>query len=226
MEVIANSYFFGILLTLICYEICIYLKKYIKSPLFNPVIFTTIFVVVFLNLFSISYETYNNGASFLTNLLLPATAILALNIYHQRALLKKYWLPILGGCISGAITSIISVITLSKLLGLDTIIETSLIPKSITTAIAIDVSTSLGGIPSITVISVIITGMIGAMFAPLFIKIFKIDNDIAQGCAIGTASHALGTTKAIELGEIHVAISSVSIIITGIATVIITLLLR
>lgn len=225
MNVVTNSYFFGIVLTLVCFELCLYLKKYIKSVLFNPTIFATILVISFLLLFSISYETYNYGAQLLTTLLLPATAILALNIYNQRNLLKKYWIPIFGGCISGALTSVISVIGLSYLLGLDTTIKLSLIPKSITTAIALDVSNSIGGIPSITAISVVITGMIGAMFAPLFIKIFKIDNEIAQGCAIGTSSHALGTTKAIELGEIHAAISSVSIIITGITTVIISLFL-
>ncbi len=225
MDAIIKSPFFGIFITFVVYEVVVFLKKHIKNDLFNPTIITTIIIIILLSITNIPYENYNKSAAFLSSLLLPATCVLALNVYHQRHLLKKHFVAILLGCISGAITSIISIILLAKIFPVDPIIEKSILAKSITTAIAIDITASLNGIISITIVSVVFTGMIGAILAPFLIKLFKFDNEIAQGCAIGTASHALGTAKAIEIGEIQVAIASVSIIITGIATVLIILLM-
>lgn len=226
MENVINNPLFGIFITIAYYYIFNYLKQYINLSLFNPFLLTTISIITTLLLLNIPYETYYTGASIYHILLTPATSILALSIYHQRKLLTHYWLPILLGCISGTFTSVFSVILLAKLFNLDKKLEISLIPKSITTAIAIDVSSSLQGIISITILAVIISGLVGMILSPILIKIFHFKNPITQGCAIGCSSHALGTSTAIQLGEIQAAISSISIIITGIATVLLALFLR
>lgn len=226
MQNVINNPLFGIFLTVAFYYLFTYLKQYIKSALFNPFLLTTISIIIILLVFNIPYDAYYNGAQIFHILLTPATAILSLSIYHQRHLLKHYWLPILLGCFSGTITSVGSVILLSHLFHLDLVLQTSLIPKSITTAIAVDVSNSLNGIISITILAVIISGLIGMLLAPILIKIFKFHNPIVQGTAIGCASHALGTSTAIQLGEIQAAISSISIIVTGILTVLVALLLK
>lgn len=226
MQNVIHSPLFGIFITVAYYYLFTYLKQYIKFSLFNPFLLTTISIITTLLVFNISYDDYFNGASIYHVLLTPATSILALSIYHQRKLLKHYWIPILLGCISGTFTSVFSVIFLAKLFKLEKVLEISLIPKSITTAIAVDVSTSLNGIISITILAVIISGLIGMVFAPILIKLFRFKNPIIQGCAIGCSSHALGTSTAIQLGEIQAAISSIAIIITGITTVLLALFLK
>ena len=151
-------------------------------------------------------------------LLGPATVALAYSVYRQRQILKQHFIPIFCGCLVGSIVSMISAYTLCELLGLGDEMATSFIPKSVTTPIAIAVSEQLGGITSITVAAVIITGILGAIFAPLMSKIFRVNNRIAKGVAIGTCSHAVGTTKALEMGELEGAMSGVSIAVSGLLT--------
>ena len=159
------------------------------------------------------------GGQWLVSFLLgPATVALAYSVYRQRQILKQHFVPIFCGCLVGSVVSMISAYTLCELLGLGDEMATSFIPKSVTTPIAIAVSEQLGGITSITVAAVIITGILGAIFAPLMSKIFRVNNRIAKGVAIGTCSHAVGTTKALEMGELEGAMSGVSIAVSGLLT--------
>ena len=221
-SVVGNG-MFGIALSVAAYMVGVLLKKKIKSPLVNPLMIGTVLVVVFLLVTRIPPKSYAVGGDIITMFLAPATTVLAYSIYNQIKVLKKYFIPIVAGCLVGSASSVFSILGLCKLFGLNAELTASLIPKSVTTAIAIDVSGSLGGIPAITVIAVMITGIFGAAFSPLLIKLFRIKNPVAAGVAIGTCSHAAGTSRAIELGEIQGAMSGISIGVAGLITVIITL---
>lgn len=221
-SVVGNG-MFGIALSVAAYMVGVLLKKKIKSPLINPLMIGTVLVVLFLLVTRIPTESYAVGGDIITMFLAPATTVLAYSIYNQIKILKKYFIPIVVGCLVGSLSSVFSILALCKLFGLDAQLTASLIPKSVTTAIAIDVSGSLGGIPAITVIAVMITGIFGAAFSPLLIKLFRIKNPVAAGVAIGTSSHAAGTSRAIELGEIQGAMSGISIGVSGLITVAISL---
>lgn len=223
-SVLANG-MFGIALSVAAYQVGVWLNKKWKLPICNPLLIGTVIVVAVLVIFRIPTESYNVGGNIITMFLAPATTVLAYSIYNQIQVLKKYFIPVLAGCLVGAATSVGSVLGLCKLFGLDEQLTASLIPKSVTTAIAIDVSGSLGGIPALTVAAVTVTGIFGAAFAPLMVKLFRIKNPVAAGVAIGTCSHAAGTSRAVELGEIQGAMSGVSIGVAGIITVIISLFL-
>ena len=186
-------------------------------------LWTVATIISILLLFHIPIEDFNQGGNIVSMFLSPATAVLAVSIFNQLAALKKNLLPVLAGCLAGAVTSITSVILLSKAFGLDEQVKNALIPKSVTTPIAMAVSEQLGGLVPITVAAVVVTGIIGCACAPVMIKLFRVKDPIAAGVAIGACSHALGTTKAIELSETHGAMSGIAIGISGIFTVLITL---
>ena len=176
-------------------------------------------------IFKIPYESYNEGGSIINMFLGPATACLAVSIYTKLELLKKNWLPILVGCAAGSLTSMVSVFLLCKLMGLDESMTMSLIPKSVTTPIAVSISGAHGGIVPVTVVAVIFTGILGSMLAPTLIRIFRMKDSITAGLAIGACSHAVGTSKAIEIGETEGAMSGLAIGICGILTVLFSLFL-
>lgn len=215
-----NNPMFGILITIIAFEISVLINKKTKLSILNPVFISMIIIIAFLLILDIDFSSYNKGGNFITFFLTPATVILAVPLYKQFDLLKKNLFPILIGVFVGCLTSISSIIFLSRYLNVNTKIGLSLIPKSITTPIGIEISNQIGGIPSITIVCIIITGVIGAVFGPSVCKLFKIKDKVAIGVSIGTSSHALGTTKAMELGETEGAMSSLSIGIAGIITVI------
>jgi predicted murein hydrolase (TIGR00659 family) len=218
-NIIFNNINFGIVISLFFFIFYTYLHKKTKSQIINPLIFTMISIIIFLIIFDIPFNYYNNGAKFIGYLLGPATVALALPLYKQIHLLKKHFLVILIGILVGSTTAILSVLFLSKLFGLDRTTIISLLPKSITTPIGMSISESLNGEVPFTIIAIIITGNTGAIFGPYILKLFKIKNKISKGIAIGTASHAVGTSKALELGEIEGAMSSLAIGIAGIFTV-------
>jgi predicted murein hydrolase (TIGR00659 family) len=176
--------------------------------------------IAFLLIFNIDIDAYNIGGSFINMFLGPATVILAVPLYRQLENLKKNAVPILVGVFLGSTVSVISVICLSLLFKLNEKVLLSLIPKSITTPIGIGLSSQLGGLVPVTVLAILITGITGAVFAPNICRLFKIKSSVAIGVAIGTSSHALGTTKALQLGETEGAMSGLSIGIAGIMTVI------
>lgn len=221
LHTIIQHQFLGLLLCILAYNIGCLISKKIKSPIANPLLITIFLLIVFLSVTGISVDQFQVGGDLVNMLLAPATAALALSIYRQREVLKQYFLPVIVGCFVGSLTSMGSVILLCKVFGLDKKMTESLIPKSVTTPIAMKVAESLGGIGSITVGAVVITGIVGAIAAPVLIRVFRVKNPVASGVAIGTCSHAMGTTKAIEIGEIEGAMSSVAIGVSGLVTVII-----
>lgn len=219
MSILTNNILFGLVLSLIAFEIGLFIYKKTKFPLFNPLLIAITLVIGFLVIFDIDYELYNSGAQFINMFLGPATVVLALPLYKQLKLLKKYLMPILIGIFVGSSVSITSVIFLSHIFGLDKVIAISLLPKSVTTPIGIEISNQLGGLQPVTVLAIVLSGIIGAIIAPFLCKIFKIKNDVAIGLALGTSAHAIGTTKALEFGETEGAMSSLSIGLAGIMTV-------
>lgn len=217
---IQNSAYFGLMLTFITFGIGSIAKKKLKHPLVNPNLISIILVIAILLTFDIDYETYNSSAKYLSFLLTPATICLAVPLYEQLELLKKHFAAIIIGILSGIAASGISILLLSIAFGLDQALYITLLPKSITTAIGITVSEELGGYPSLTVVAIMIAGLLGNVFAETACKLFKITEPIARGVGIGTSSHALGTSKAMEIGEIEGAMSGLSIAVAGVLTVI------
>lgn len=221
MNDIITSPVFGVLISIVAYEIGSLIKQKFKLSIFNPLLIAIIILIIFLSAFNIKYDDYNKGGQVISFFLAPATVALALPLYKKFSLFKENALPILSGILCGAISGIISIIALSKLFNLSGELTKSLIPKSITTPIGMALSKQLGGIPSITVVAIIVTGILGSIIAPFLNKILKINDKVAMGIAIGNASHAVGTAKAMEIGEIEGAMSSLTIAISGIVTVLI-----
>ena len=218
-EIFANFTFFGVVISLAGYELGILLKKKFKFPL-NPLLVSIVFVIGFLVLFRIDYDTYNNGAKYLSYLLTPATVCLAIPLYQQMELLKKNMLAVILGILSGVLASLCSTLIFAFLFGMTHKEYVTMLPKSITTAIGMAVSEELGGIVTITIATIILTGIIGNIIAETVCRIFKIEEPIAKGVAIGSASHAIGTVKAMEMGEIEGAMSSLAIAVAGLITVV------
>ena len=212
---------FGIVLTIVFFNIGIYIQNKTKKPIFNPLLIAIVGIILFLSITKIPYDKYKLGADSINFLLGPVTISLAIPLYRQFNLLKKYFLEIIVGIFCGVIVSLASVLIIGVLTHANIEILNSLIPKSITTPMGLALTKTLNGIDSITVVSIIITGILGAIISPLVFKVGKINNPIAKGIALGTSSHALGTTKAMEMGEVEGAMSSLSIGIAGTITVII-----
>jgi predicted murein hydrolase (TIGR00659 family) len=212
---INNSVYFGLTITIIAYLLALKIKDKFKLTILNPILVSFIIVAIILKIFSIDYDAYNGSAKYISFLLTPATVCLAIPLYRQMESLKKNPKAILMGIATGVMASLVSVMGLSLLVNLDRIIFISIIPKSITTAIAFGITEELGGITSITMLALLVTGITGNIIAEYVCKIFRINNPIA----IGTSSHAIGTTRALEIGEVEGAMSSLSIAIAGLMTV-------
>lgn len=219
-EALTQSLFFGVVLTLLCYQVGLWVKKKTKLSIANPLLIAVVIIVPTFLISGIDYEVYNQSASYLSMLLTPATVSLAIPLYRQLELLKTYPKAIFGGIGAGVLTAMVSIWLMSLAFGLTHEQYVTLLPKSITTAIGMGVSDKMGGIVTITVVAISITGLFGTISAEAICKLFKITEPIAKGLAIGTASHALGTTKAMEMGEIEGAMSSLSIVVAGIMTVV------
>ena len=219
MDIFTNNMFFGIFISLIAFEIGLFIYKKTKFPLFNPLLIAAILVIGFLAIFDIDFDTYNKGGQFINIFLGPATIVLAVPLYKNLPLLKKNFLPIFTGILVGSLVSILSVVSIAVFMGLDKTITVSLMAKSVTTPIGIEITNSLGGVSSITVLAIVLSGIIGAVVGPTIFKVLKINNPIAKGVSLGTAPHAVGTSKALEIGETEGAMSSLSIGVAGIITV-------
>ena len=216
MSELFASPFFGIALSIVAFSIGVWIQKKTGLVICNPLIIAIVLVSGVLLLFKIPYESYNEGGSIINMFLAPATSCLAVSVYTRMELLKKNWLPILAGCVAGSLTSMGSVFLLCRLFGLDEAMTYSLVPKSVTTPIAVGIAESHGGISSITVAAVILTGIMGSILAPFLIRIFRVKDSMTAGLAIGACSHAVGTSKAIEIGETEGAMSGLAIGICGI----------
>ncbi len=210
---------FGVGISILVYTFSSYVSRKLRIKTLNPLLLSMLIIVGILLLLRIDYDVYNKGGQIISFFLGPATVVLAVPLYKQIYLLKENLFPILIGILMGSISGIVSILLLGKLLNLDLILISSLIPKSTTTPIAMEISTLLGGNPSLTVTFVVITGLSGYIIGEKVLEIVGIKDPIAKGIALGTASHAIGTAKAIEMGEIEGAMSSLSIGVAGIITV-------
>ncbi|MDD6208080.1 MAG: LrgB family protein [Clostridiales bacterium] len=218
-EMIEQSVFFGVAVSIFGYEIGLILKKKLKLSLFNPLL-VSIFVVIGMLLFlKVDYSVYYEGAKYLSYLLTPATVCLAVPLYEQTEALRKNGKAIMAGLIAGVLTSLGSILLLAYLFGLNHKQYVTLLPKSITTAIGMSVSEELGGMVTITVAVITITGVLGNMIAKTVCRLAKIEEPVAKGIAIGSASHAIGTVRAMEMGEVEGAMSSLAIAVAGLLTV-------
>ena len=225
MAELFTSPFFGVGLSILTYWIGTRIHRRLKLAIFNPLLIAGFLTMGVLLLLRIPYADYNQGGSLITLLLSPATACLAVSIYHKIQLLKSSWLPVVVGCAVGSLTSMGSILLLCRLFRLEEAVTASLLPKSVTTAIAVGVAEAHGGIPSLTVVAVAITGILGSIIAPLFIRLLRVKNPLAAGLAIGACSHAMGTSKALELGETEGAASGLAIGVCGLMTVLFTMFL-
>jgi len=219
-DLLCNSAFFGVVVSILGYEIGLFLKKKFNNGIFNPLLISILFVMVALVIFKVDFESYNNGAKYLSYLLTPATVCLAIPLYEQLDLLKNNFKAIIIGIFSGVAASLISVFLFALLFQFTHEQYVTLLPKSITTAIGMGISEELNGIVTITVAVIIVTGIIGNILAEVICKVFHIHEPIAKGIAIGTSSHAIGTSKAMEIGEIEGAMSGLAIAVAGLFTVI------
>ena len=220
-----SSPFFGIALTCVAWCVGNWVQKKTGLPWLPPLVPSVALILVVMVAFGITCEQYDQGGSYLIFLLTPATAVLALNVYNQRKLLKEYFIPVLAGCLAGSATSLLSGYLLCRLLAVDNVISASLLPRNVTTAISVAIAESNGGLQSLAVIAVMVAGIGGVILAPLLSKFFRITDPVAEGVAIGSCSHALGTIKAMEIGSLQGAMSSVSLCISGIMTSVLVLFL-
>ncbi|MCK9471075.1 MAG: LrgB family protein [Bacilli bacterium] len=222
---IITSQAFGIMLTLLFYIIGTYIYKKTKITYLNPLLISTILLIIFIKLAKINLDTFLTDLSGINVFLGPLIVSLAVPIIKKIDLIKKNLIPIIVGAFVGSTVSMLSVILLGNLFGLDKEIISSIIPKSATTPIAIEVTNKLGGIRAIAVAVVIISSIIGTVLIPLLIKLFKIKDPKIIGMGLGVTSHAVGTSKALEINEIAGAISGVALVFGGIATAIIAMFL-
>lgn len=219
-EIFMNSVTIGVVLSIFAYQLGVFLKKKTNSPFLNPLLVSIITVMVILVIFKVDYENYNYSAKYLSYLLTPATVSLAIPLYRQIDNLKKNLRAIVLSVLSGTITSMTVILVMAILFGLSHEEYVTLLPKSITTAIGMGISEELGGYVTITVAVIIVTGIIGNIIGEFVCKIFRIQNPISRGLALGTSAHAIGTTKAMEMGEIEGAMSSLAIVVAGLITVV------
>jgi len=213
--------YFGFVITIVVYYLALSIKNKTKLSILNPLLVTTIIIVAILLGLNINYETYNIGAKYISYFLTPTTVCLAIPLYKQIKVLKKNIIGILSGILAGVIANAAIIVFLTKIFEMSDELGTSLLSKSITAPIAIGLTDELGGISSITVFAVILSGIIGAAIAPTIFKLLRIKDETAQGLACGTSAHGSGTTTALELGEIQGAMSGLAILVTGLITTII-----
>ena len=219
-ELIDNSVYIGVLISLASYALGVWLRKKTGLSFFNPLLVSIILVILFLSVSGISYSTYAEGADYISFLLTPATICLAVPLYEQFKLLKKNWKAVVAGIVSGVVSSLVCIFLMALLFRFDHQTYVTFLPKSITTAIGMGVAEELGGYVSLAVVVIVITGVLGNVIAEAVLKLFKIEEPIAKGIAIGSSSHAVGTAKAMEIGQIEGAMSSLSIVVCGLLTVI------
>ncbi|MBR0084989.1 MAG: LrgB family protein [Lachnospiraceae bacterium] len=220
-EFFSASSFFGLALTLVVFFLMNAFCNKVRVPFINPVILSLFIIIAVLIVFDISYSTYEKSAGILNTMLTPATICLAIPLYRQINVLKKNFSAIIIGVSCGAASSVVTVFILSKVFNVSDALMYSMLPKSVTSAIALGISGELGGILAITTLCVTITGQFGAIIAVSLLRILKITDPAAKGLAIGTSCHAMGTTRAMQIGEIEGAMSSLAIVVSGITTMII-----
>ncbi len=219
-DLVQHSAYFGVVISVAAYALGILIKKKFKLAIFNPLFLSIIFIIAFLLAGDIEYANYEKSANLLSYLLTPATVCLAVPLYRQIEVLKKNKLVVLLGLGSGVVSSLVTVFILSILLGFSNEMFVTLLPKSVTTAIGMEVASELGGDSTIAAAVIIVTGIVGNMSADIICRVFRIKDPVAIGLAVGCSSHAVGTARALEMGEVQGAMSSLAVAVSGIMTVI------
>lgn len=217
---LSESIFFGVFLTIVVFQMGVWMQKKFKLPIFNPLLISMIVIILLLTALDIPYESYRNGAKYIGDFLTPLTVCLAIPLYRQIRILKENLPAIFVSIGCGCLAHIATIMGLSKLLGLEDILRNSLMGKSVTTPIALGVTAELGGIQGITIVGVCAAGILGAVIGPGVLKLVRVKEPIAVGLGLGAGSHAIGTSKAMELGQLQGAMSSLAIVVTGILTVV------
>ncbi len=215
---LTDSVYFGVVISLVAFEIGKLVQKKLKIALFNPILVAMALIIGLVLALGVDYAKYEEGAKYITYLLTPATICLAVPLYEQMALLRKNIGALAIGIVSGILANFACVLILSKLFGLDYGMFATLLPKSITTAIGMGVSETLGGSVAVTVAAIMVTGTTGYMAAEWLLRFVRVTHPIARGLALGTAAHAIGTAKAMEIGEVEGAMSSLALTVCGLLT--------
>ena len=221
MSFAAQSLYFGVVVSLLTYWLGMWLKKKLGWAVLNPILVSVAVVIFLLKVLKVDYEVYNEGAKYISYLLTPATVCLAIPLYKQLELLKKNLTAVAAAILAGVASSAVSIFALCLLFRMEHVYYVTLLPKSITTAIGMGVSEEAGGIVTITVVCIIVTGILGNMIGQTVFKLIRLESPIAKGLALGTSAHAVGTAKALELGEIEGAMSSLSVAVAGLLTVLV-----
>ena len=219
-KIFQDSTFLGVAISLLTYGFGSFLKKKTKLGIFNPLLISIIITIIIISVGKVDYDVYNESAKLLGWFLTPATVCLAVPLYEQWELLKKNYKAVVAGLVTGTVTSMLTVFVLCLICGVDHKGYVTLLPKSITTAIGMGVSEELGGYVTITVAVIIITGVLGNILGEFICKVFKINEPISKGLATGASSHAIGTAKAMEMGDVEGAMSSLAIAVSGLLTVV------
>ena len=219
-EILMSSEHFGFVLSIFIFLLAIQIKLWLGWDFLNPLLLSTIMIVGILLLSDIPYEEYKQGAGLLNYFLTPATVCLAIPLYKQWNLLKNNFKAVILGILAGTLSSIVSILLLGLAFHLPNEHISTLLPKSITTAIGMGISEETGGYVTLTVAAIVLTGILGSILSDLVFRIFPIHHPIAKGLALGTSAHAIGTAKALEMGEVEGAMSSLAIVVAGILTVI------
>lgn len=219
-EFLLESQFFGLFLSLAFFQLARWLNRKAGREVISPLLFATLLCIAVLLVFDIDFEVYNRGAQYLDVLLTPATICLAIPLYRQYELLRRNAVAVLAGSVAGVAAHMAGCLLMLAVFRMEAAEFITLLPKSITTAIGKSLSAELGGYPAITMAAIMITGLFGAAIAPALLRLFRIRDPLAQGLAIGTASHAAGTSTAVQMGEVQGAASSLAIVVTGLLTVV------
>jgi predicted murein hydrolase (TIGR00659 family) len=219
-----SSVYAGVAISLVAYVIGSWANRKTKLAIVNPILIAIALTIVVLSVAHVDYETYNQGAKYLSWFMTPATVCLAIPLYEQWMVLKKNWKAVLIGILTGVVTSLTTVLLLCRIMGANHKQYVTLLPKSVTTPIGMGISEELDGYVTITVAVIVVTGIIGNVMGEFILKIFKVTEPISKGLAYGTASHVLGTAKAMEVGEVEGSMSSLSIVVSGILTVALSML--
>ena len=221
MEFLENKYWL-LALTFGSFALFKALQKKTGLVLLNPILLTIAFLILFLELTGISYETYHEGGQLIEFWLKPAIVALGVPLYLQLEMIKKQWIPILLSQLVGCLVGLVSVILIAKGLGATPDVICSLAPKSVTTPIAMEVSAATGGIPSLSAAVVVSVGLFGAVLGFRVLGFGQVKSPIAQGLSMGTASHAIGTSAAMEVGRKYGAYASLGLTLNGILTALLT----
>lgn len=220
VEFLQSITLFPLLLSLGTYQVGVWCQKKTKLAICNPLLIATVLSIGVLLLTDFDLQVYQAGSAWITWLLTPATVCLAVPLYEQLKVLKKHLPAILAGVVSGVVTSLLSILLLCRLFRLEDVVTISLLPKSITTAIALALTEQSGGISALTTFAIVITGILGNLSGSAFCKLMKLTDPVAQGVGFGTASHVIGTSRAMEVDPLTGAVSSLSLAVAGILTAI------